>query len=230
MKVEGPQFFLKSHKCFIISIMINITMNTIESEVLVEQSISKSRFLSYLAPISNEEEAKEYLRRIKKEHPKATHHCSAFVVGDIERSNDDGEPASSAGLPMLQVLRGQNLTGVIAVVVRYFGGIKLGVGGLIRAYGSSVTLAIEHAVIMSPQSVTTVRVQFPYAYTNEVETHLASICEVLDRAYESEAIYTVDIKDPSLLEVLNDYTRGTCTIETVSQRIDYVRREHDDQS
>ncbi|NLW15317.1 MAG: YigZ family protein, partial [Erysipelothrix sp.] len=128
-----------------------LKFKTIEEEVIVEQEINKSKFITYLSPISSEDEAKEYLRAIKKDHPKAAHHCSAYVVGEIERSNDDGEPASSAGLPMLQVLRGNELHNVIAVVVRYFGGIKLGVGGLIRAYGSSVTQSIEASQILNPK-------------------------------------------------------------------------------
>ena len=151
--------------------MTKILLNTIESDVLVEQEITKSKFLTYLSPIDSEDEAKEILKAIKKEHPKAAHHCSAYVVGEIERSNDDGEPSSSAGLPMLQVLRGNNLTGVIAVVVRYFGGIKLGVGGLIRAYGSSVTQAIEASTILYPSDVYTMTLNFPYEFTNEVEMH-----------------------------------------------------------
>ena len=191
---------------------------TIKEAVLFEHEISKSKFLSYLAPVKTEEEAKEYLREIKKMHPKATHHCSAFICGDIERSNDDGEPASSAGLPMLQVLRGNNLDFVIAVVVRYYGGILLGVGGLIRAYGSSVTLAIEESCLMTPQEVLTYRLTFPYEYTNVVENHLNL---VIDREYTSEAVYTVEVASEDELSDLNDFTSGTIKIEFINSRIDY---------
>lgn len=198
-------------------------LNTINEAVLVEQEISKSKFLTYLAPVQTEDEAKEYLRNVKKEHPKATHHCSAYVVGDIERSNDDGEPASSAGLPMLQVLRGNGLTNVIAVVVRYYGGIKLGVGGLIRAYGSSVTQSIESAIILYPSDVYTMVLTFPYEFTNEVEMHVATHATIIDRDYQDKAIYTIELKDPKLMDDLADYTKGTITMETKGHRIDYLK-------
>lgn len=209
------------------SYMKQILENTIEKEVTVEQEISKSKFLSYLAPIYSEDEAKEYLKMIKKMHPKATHHCSAYVVGEIERSNDDGEPASSAGLPMLQVLRGNHLTGVIAVVVRYYGGIKLGVGGLIRAYGSSVTLAIEAASILVPSDVYTMTLSFSYEFTNDVELHLAQHAAVIQRDYVDVAVYTIELKDPQLMDPLVDYTKGTIEMKVLGHRIDYLKGESD---
>ena len=198
---------------------------TIKAAVLVEQEIIKSKFLSYLAPVKTEEEAKDYLKEIKRLHPKATHHCSAFICGDVERSNDDGEPASSAGLPMLQVLRGNNLDFVIAVVVRYYGGVLLGVGGLIRAYGSSVTLALEEAVIMVPQTVLRYKLSFPYEYTNEVETHLMGHGVVIERDYDALAHYTVDVGNIQDLSELKDFTSGTIVIEKIHSRIDYREEE-----
>lgn len=194
---------------------------TIKEAVLIEHEINKSKFLSYLAPVKTEDEAKEYLREIKRLHPKATHHCSAYVCGDIERSNDDGEPASSAGLPMLQVLRGNDLDFVIAVVVRYYGGVLLGVGGLIRAYGSSVSLALEAATIMVPSTVYTYTLAFPYEFTNEVETHLTSSGVIVDREYDALAKYTVEVLSETILDNLNDFTSGTIVIESQGSRIDY---------
>ncbi len=197
----------------------SIDYKTIEKEVIVEQEINKSKFISFLAPIEDEDSAKAYLREIKKAHPKATHHCSAYVVGEIERSNDDGEPASSAGLPMLQVLRGNNLKDVIAIVVRYYGGVKLGVGGLIRAYGSSVTLAIEDAQILTPEWVYEYDLTFPYEYINAVETHLTEMAEIVDRIYDANVTYQISIKEPDLLEDLRDLTRGSITIQQTKQSI-----------
>ena len=195
---------------------------TIQNEVLAQQEISKSKFLSYLAPVQSEEEAKEYLRRIKKEHPKATHHCSAYIVGEIERSNDDGEPASSAGLPMLQVLRGNELNNVIAVVVRYYGGTKLGVGGLIRAYGSSVTLAIEESVILLPEWVHTVTISFPYDMINAIETLASPVSEIIDRDYGDQVTYVLEIKNLEDLNDLSDVSKGTATLEVIDKQISYI--------
>ena len=195
---------------------------TIQNEVLAQQEISKSKFLSYLAPVQSEEEAKEYLRKIKKEHPKATHHCSAYIVGEIERSNDDGEPASSAGLPMLQVLRGNDLNNIIAVVVRYYGGTKLGVGGLIRAYGSSVTLAIDESVILLPEWVHTVKISFPYDMINAIETLASPVSEIIDRDYGDLVTYLLEIKNLEDLNDLSDVSKGTATLEIIDKQISYI--------
>ncbi len=201
---------------------------TIKEEVLTEQEIIKSKFLTYLCPIQDEEEAKEYLRNIKKMHPKANHHCSAYVVGEIERSNDDGEPASSAGLPMLQVLRGNDMQDVIAVVVRYFGGTKLGVGGLIRAYGSSVTQAIEASTILIPKEVSTMVISFPYEHINAIELLCEGVSEIIDRNYDTLVEYTIQIENPSDLDDLNDVSKGTATLELIEKNIEYVKEEKDE--
>lgn len=207
--------------------MIPMDHRTIKNEVIVEQEITKSKFICYLAPIQSEEEAKDYIRSIKKQHPKAAHHCSAYVVGEVERSNDDGEPASSAGLPMLQVLRGNQLHNILAVVVRYFGGVKLGVGGLIRAYGSSVSMALTNATLLTPQYISTVLLKFPYEYINIVETYCNDAATIVNREYESLVVYSIDIDDVTKLEDLYDLTNGSMHLEVCSQRIDYVREVHD---
>lgn len=201
--------------------MKKIEYKTIKNEVLVEQEISKSKFLSFLSPIKDEDEAKAYLKLIKKSHPKATHHCSAFIVDEIERSNDDGEPSSSAGLPMLEVLRGNHLNRVIAVVVRYYGGTKLGVGGLIRAYGSSVTLAIDSAIIMVPVPVYIYDFKFPYAFTNDIEVYLSDLGEIVDRSYDALATYRVALLDENFKNDLNDLTKGQIEITKIDEKIDY---------
>ncbi len=120
---------------------------TIKSNGQFEITIKKSRFICTLRRINSEEEAKEFIQEIKKEHWKATHNCVAYVLGEnqhIQRSNDDGEPSGTAGVPMLEVLKVKDLYNVCAVVTRYFGGIELGAGGLIRAYSNAVSETIEH--------------------------------------------------------------------------------------
>ena len=199
-----------------------LNYKTIKESVIVEQEINKSKFISYLEPVETEDEAKAFLKEVKKEHPKATHHCSAYVVGEIERSNDDGEPASSAGLPMLQVLRGNDLKNVIAVVVRYYGGIKLGVGGLIRAYGGGVSYALEHAHILAPKWVYELDLTFPYEYINAVETHCTDVAEIIDRKYDANVTYTVTLENPEALDELHDLTRGTVKIVQNKREIQYI--------
>jgi uncharacterized YigZ family protein len=119
---------------------------TIKEDFIFEEEIKKSRFICHLKRIETEEEARDFIASIKKQHHKANHNCSAFTLGDhqeIQRSSDDGEPSGTAGVPMLEVLKKRELINVCAVVTRYFGGVKLGAGGLIRAYAGSVAHAVE---------------------------------------------------------------------------------------
>ncbi|MFW8053099.1 YigZ family protein [Vagococcus fluvialis] len=120
---------------------------TIKNDGQFEIVIKKSRFICHLKRIDSEDQAKEFIQEIKKEHWKASHNCVAYVLGDqqsIQRSSDDGEPSGTAGIPMLEVLKVKELRNVLAVVTRYFGGTELGAGGLIRAYSSSVAETLNH--------------------------------------------------------------------------------------
>lgn len=115
---------------------------TLSGPAEAEVGAKRSRFLAHLAPAADEEAARAVIEAARRAHHDARHHCSAFVLGPdrrTERSNDDGEPAGTAGSPMLDVLRGSGLTDVVAVVTRWFGGTLLGTGGLIRAYSDAVT-------------------------------------------------------------------------------------------
>lgn len=202
---------------------MNDTQHTIiKDEVVVEQTLQKSKFIAYLAPVADEEAAKEYLRRIKKDHPKATHHCSAYRVGDIERSNDDGEPASTAGMPMLQTLRGAALTQVIAVVVRYYGGTLLGTGGLIRAYGSSVSLALSQAKLYQPENVYAYECIFPYNAINDVEVFINKYGVVIEREYRENVYYSIHTKQAILPEDFEDVTRGSGSLVLKQQFLEYM--------
>lgn len=127
------------------------TYLTIKEDGQAELEIKKSRFICSLKRIESEEEAKEFIQMIKKEHWKANHNCSAFVLGEqneIQRSSDDGEPSGTAGVPMLEVLKKNELMNVAVVVTRYFGGTKLGAGGLIRAYSGAVANALHEIGIV----------------------------------------------------------------------------------
>lgn len=127
--------------------------------------IKKSKFIAYVFPIQTEAEAKEAIQSLKKEHFKARHHCSAYRLmkdGLIEHSSDDGEPSGTAGRPMLERLRHEQLVNVLVVVVRYFGGIKLGTGGLSRAYGEAVQNALYEMTYMEQLQQQQFKVTLPY--------------------------------------------------------------------
>ena len=143
---------------------------TIKEDGQVQEEIKKSRFICHAKRVYSEEEARAFITAIKKEHYKATHNCSAFIIGErseIKRTSDDGEPSGTAGVPMLGVLENHNLTNVCVVVTRYFGGIKLGAGGLIRAYAGSVALAVKEIGIVEIKEQAGILIQMSYAQYQE---------------------------------------------------------------
>ena len=143
---------------------------TIKEDGQVQEEIKKSRFICHAKRVYSEEEARDFISAIKKEHYKATHNCSAFIVGErseIKRTSDDGEPSGTAGVPMLGVLENHNLTNVCVVVTRYFGGIKLGAGGLIRAYAGSVALAVKEIGIIEIKEQAGIQIHMTYAQYQE---------------------------------------------------------------
>ena len=122
--------------------------STVRAEASAEQIIEKSRFIAYVSPVETREEADEFIASIRKKHKDATHNVPAMVLGDkfqIQWGSDDGEPQGTSGAPIVQMLVAQGITNVVVVVTRYFGGIKLGTGGLVRAYTSSAKLGLEAA-------------------------------------------------------------------------------------
>ena len=148
---------------------------TIKEDGQVQEEIKKSRFICHAKRVYSEEEARDFITAIKKEHYKATHNCSAFIIGErseIKRTSDDGEPSGTAGIPMLGVLENHNLTNVCMVVTRYFGGIKLGAGGLIRAYASSVALAVKEIGIIEIKEQAGIAIQMSYAQYQEYSNFL----------------------------------------------------------
>ena len=148
---------------------------TIKEDGQVQEEIKKSRFICHAKRVYSEEEAHDFITAIKKEHYKATHNCSAFIIGErseIKRTSDDGEPSGTAGVPMLGVLENHNLTNVCVVVTRYFGGIKLGAGGLIRAYAGSVALAVKEIGIIEIKEQAGISIQMSYAQYQEYNNFL----------------------------------------------------------
>ena len=139
---------------------------TIAAPIEHELVIRKSRFLTVVAPVSSTEDADAVIAAAKKRHWDARHNCSAQVtgvLGDRARSSDDGEPSGTAGVPMLEVLRRRELTDVVAVVTRWFGGIKLGAGGLVRAYSSAVAETLDHAALVDRRVLQQVRITADHA-------------------------------------------------------------------
>ena len=148
---------------------------TIRQDGQAQEEIKKSRFICHAKRVYSEEEARDFIAAIKKDHYKATHNCSAFIVGEkseIKRTSDDGEPSGTAGVPMLGVMENHQVTNVCFVVTRYFGGIKLGAGGLIRAYAGSVALAIKEIGLIEIKEQAGLRLKMSYSQYQNFDNFL----------------------------------------------------------
>ncbi|BAW16481.1 YigZ family protein [Streptococcus intermedius] len=187
---------------------------TIKEDGQVQEEIKKSRFICHIKRVTTEDEARNFIQAVKKEHYKATHNCSAFILGErseMKRSSDDGEPSGTAGVPMLGVLENHQLTNVCAVVTRYFGGIKLGAGGLIRAYAGSIALAIKEIGSVLIKEQLGLRLTLSYSQYQELPNFLkAKQLQEQDTAFTDQVQTTIFVdKDDkesvieSLIELFN---------------------------
>ncbi|WP_411345592.1 YigZ family protein [Paenibacillus sp. WLX1005] len=148
---------------------------TIKQTGAKEIVIKKSRFIGHSKPVATEEEALAFIESIKKQHWNATHNCSAYLIGsrgDIQRQSDDGEPSGTAGKPILEVIKNQGLQDIVIVVTRYFGGIMLGAGGLIRAYTDGAVAAIEAGQSITNVLHEEVQVEIEYTWLGKLENEL----------------------------------------------------------
>lgn len=188
---------------------------TIKQAHSIENVISKSRFIAYIKPVSTENEAKAFIDEIKTKHKDATHNCSAYTVGpemNIQKANDDGEPSGTAGIPMLEILKKQEIHNVCVVVTRYFGGIKLGAGGLIRAYSGAVRDVIYDIGRVELREAIPVAVTLDYDQTGKFEYELASTTFLLrEQFYTDKVSYQIDVvknEYDAFIDFLNRITSG----------------------
>lgn len=188
---------------------------TIKQAHSIENVISKSRFIAYIKPVSTENEAKAFIDEIKTKHKDATHNCSAYTVGpemNIQKANDDGEPSGTAGIPMLEILKKLEIHNVCVVVTRYFGGIKLGAGGLIRAYSGAVRDVIYDIGRVELRKAIPVTVTLDYDQTGKFEYELASTTFLLrEQFYTDKVSYQIDVvknEYDAFIDFLNRITSG----------------------
>ncbi|EAW7099615.1 YigZ family protein [Listeria monocytogenes] len=164
---------------------------TIHSDGKHEIIIEKSRFICHIKRATTETEAQTFIQEIKKEHRDATHNCSAYIIGEndqYQKAHDDGEPSGTAGVPMLEILKKKSLKNVAVVVTRYFGGTKLGAGGLVRAYGSAVSEAIQAIGIVECKLATIVECSFAYPLLGKVENALELKAYQIDKKEFTEKV------------------------------------------
>lgn len=186
---------------------------TIKENGIHEIEIKKSRFICHLKRVETEEEAIAFIDEIKKEHWKATHNCSAYTLGmndEIQRAHDDGEPSGTAGVPMLEIFLKRELKNVVAVVTRYFGGIKLGAGGLIRAYGGSVNDAVSAIGVVNRQVQLLIDVKVSYTQSGSVEHSLRQAnYRVQNTSYGEHVTFHCVISEELEEQFVQDLTNWT---------------------
>lgn len=183
----------------------NITgekMKTICCKTIHELEIQKSRFICYIDIVHNEEQVKAILHTIQNQYPGATHYCYAYIIDNVKRFQDDGEPSGTAGMPILHVLESQDLQHVIAIVIRYFGGIKLGAGGLVRAYTNSVSECLQKAKITILEECQILHIIFNYSNTKQVD-YLLQNYEIIKKEFNENVIYEIAIPKKSIETVSN---------------------------
>ena len=193
-----------------------------------EYTVNRSRFIGRCFPVESEEAALCLLGDIRKKHWDATHNCFAYRIGDnaAARFSDDGEPGGTAGKPIMDVLTGRGLTNVLCVVTRYFGGILLGAGGLVRAYSKSAADAVTKAGMVSYLPGTILDIPMAYSRYGTLEGFIRANAEVRNVAFAQNVVVTVAVEDTNLLKFMKEVTErsdGRCTPVTIGTG--YMKKE-----
>lgn len=191
-----------------------------ESEIIIQ----KSRFITYVNRAESEKEAQDFIQSIKQSHRDATHNCSAYIIGEhdqIQKANDDGEPSGTAGFPMLEVLKKQGLKDTVVVVTRYFGGIKLGGGGLIRAYGKATTEGIDAAKVVERKLHNLIKISIDYTWLGKVENEVRNSEYPLKEINYAELVevfvYSEVENQTNFAEWITEITNGQAKIDIVEK-------------
>lgn len=178
-------------------------MLSIKSNVVNEIIIKKSRFITFLFRVDNEADIKKYLDDLSNNYKDSTHICYAYILDNVKRFNDDGEPGGTAGMPILNVLENKNLNHILCCIVRYFGGIKLGANGLVRAYSNGCSDALDCSELVSLLPGKICSIKFKYDDTKIVDSFLRD-CFIIDKKYEDDVTYVFKIGTDSLSSIISN--------------------------
>lgn len=191
-----------------------------ESEIIIQ----KSRFLTYVSRAETEQQAQDFINNIKEKHKSANHNCSAYIIGEhdnIQKANDDGEPSGTAGVPMLEVLKKQGIQDTVVVVTRYFGGIKLGGGGLIRAYGKATTEGIDAAKVVERKLHHLMKISIDYTWLGKVENEVRNSDYPLKEINYAELVevmvFTKADEEETFINWMAEMTNGQAKVELVEK-------------
>lgn len=194
-------------------------MKTIAKPFQTSIDIKKSQFICRLFPAQTEKEAKEIINEISEKYSDATHNCTAYVVSDGEGYDDDGEPGGTAGRPMLNVLKKNEMENLVAIVTRYFGGIKLGAGGLVRAYSKSVLETLSIAEIVDMELYEIFRFTFEYQHIKTIDAEIRSKnLAVVEKQYETNVIYYVASNNIEMINNIQEKLVNEVKIEHLGSR------------
>ncbi|MDH6456472.1 putative YigZ family protein [Fusobacterium sp. PH5-7] len=191
-------------------------MKSVERECSIEFEERKSKFIGYVKPIGSKQEAEDFIAEIREKHRDATHNCTVYKVVDngqeYFKTDDDGEPSGTAGKPMGDIITYMDVTNLVVIATRYFGGIKLGAGGLVRNYAKTAKLAIQEAGIAEYIEKKTYMIDFPYEKISDVETIIDSLNgEYLDKGFNERVTYKIRT-DIETFEALKE-VKGLLIIE-----------------
>lgn len=187
-------------------------MKSIKNTVIKEIVINKSTFINYLIPVNSIDEVNNQLSMLRSKYKDANHHCFAYILGEnqeTQKYSDDGEPSKTAGLPMIEVLKKHELTNVLNVSIRYFGGIKLGAGGLVRAYTKGCANSILDAEFTSLQEFIKIEIIVSFDMIGQVEKFIRDSYQLTDTLYDSSVHYFVTISNLMYQEFLEQITEKT---------------------
>ena len=203
-----------------------ILYKTVMNEANIEQTINKSRFIGYVSPVESREEAEDFIARIKANHKTASHNVPAFVIGDrfqLQWASDDGEPQGTSGAPIVQMLVKEEITNTALVITRYFGGIKLGTGGLVRAYTGTAKLALDAAEICAVKELNGLRVRLDYTFLGKLQNiALNGKFEVTNTVFEDMVTADLLLEPENTEEVkalISNLTAGSAKILSESQKL-----------
>lgn len=182
----------------------DLLMFTIKENLKNEIIINKSKFITLIYKVENIEKVNEILKELKEKYSDATHHCYAYVLENTKKACDDGEPSGTAGMPILNVLDNKCLNNILAVVVRYFGGVKLGAGGLVRAYSNAVSKTLDAAEIVPIIKEVKIKIEFDYSNVNNVN-YILKDYKITYKEFDTNIIYEFIYEENNYPNNLDNY-------------------------
>lgn len=204
---------------------MNYKYKTILKYAECEYIIDKSRFIGYIKPINCEKEAEDFIEEIKNKHKNATHNVPVYLCGinnEIQRYSDDGEPSGTAGIPILEMLKNEGIKNIVVVVTRYFGGIKLGTGGLVRAYTHCTKMALDKATIINKEKYILYKIRIEYSLLGKIQSELLNNGFIIkDTSFDDAVnlcIYSQIEKTNDFNRIITNITKGSTKIEEIESK------------